>query len=258
LIGQVLDPLEKQLNSLDPVVAGMPEAEQDLAHQLHQRLSALNDARQKYAETVGEGQVAPSAKVTELQRQIAELKERAARRQQEVAQQKVQSSGAEQAQNIERAKEALAVDLKNLDSARGAYDEFLTVFEEKQTQRKAAEAAQQKKINLMDAQTSTHAELEAAQRDRDEKLAAAAHAFDIKPVTDGDVIAAAPSDPRMMYSLYVLGAGVVLLAGLTFASHSAAHRAHQLGTPGHHEPPDIAKEIDSMVLPMASDPQGSQ
>ncbi len=43
LVGQVLDPLEKQLNALDPVVAGMPEAEKDLAHQLHQRLSALND-----------------------------------------------------------------------------------------------------------------------------------------------------------------------------------------------------------------------
>jgi hypothetical protein len=48
---------------------------------------------------------------------------------------------------------------------------------------------------------------------------------------------------------------VVLLAGLTFASHTAAHRAHQIGASGHHhEPPRIAEQIDSLVLPMASDP----
>jgi chromosome segregation ATPase len=255
LIGQVLDPLEKQLNQLDPVVSGMPAAEQDLAKQLRQRLDSLNDARKKYAEAVGEGGVAPSAKVTELQKQITELKDRTEQREQNLAQQKVRSRDATHMQDIEKAKNALDADQKALDAAKSTYGEVLLVFEEKQAERDAAEAAQQKKISLLDTQQTANTELEAAQRDRDEKQAAAEHAFDIKPITDADVIAAATTDPRMMYSLIVLGAGVVLLAGLTFASHTAAHRAHQIGASGHHhEPPRIAEQIDSLVLPMASDP----
>ncbi len=192
-----------------------------------------------------------------MQKQIAELKDRTARREQDFAQKKVQTRDAEHMQDIAKAKETLDADLKTLDAARSDYNQTLLAFEEKQAQHQAAEAAGQKKINLLDAQKTAYTELEAAQRDRDEKLADADHAFDIKPITDADVIAAAPADPRMMYSLFVLGAGVVLLAGLTFVSHAAAHRAHQLGASGHHEPPNIAEQIDSLVLPMASDPQGS-
>ncbi len=256
LVGQVLDPLEKQLSELDPVVAGLPEAEQDLAHQLRRRLDALNEARQKYAQAVGEGAIAPSAKVTELQKQIAELKDRAERRERDLAQQTLRSRDAELAQDIAKAKSSLDADQKTLDADRNAFGQFLLVFEEKQAEHDAAEAAQQKKINLLDAQRAAYTELESAQRDRDEKQSAAEHAFGIRPITDANVTAAAPADPRMSYSLFVLGAGVVLLAGLTFVSHSAAHRAHHSAASGRpHEPPKIAEQLDSLVLPMASPPR---
>ncbi len=259
LVGQILDPLEKKLNDLDPVVAGMPQADQDLAKQLRLRLAALNDARQKYAEAVGEGQVSPSVKVTDLQKQIADLKDKVDRREKDLTQQTVKSRDVAHVQNISKLTAALNADQKNLDAAGSAYGQIVSVFDEKQAEHRKAEAAQQRKINLLDAQRAASTEFEAAQRDRDEKQAAAEHAFDIRPLTDADVIAAAPADPRMMYSLLVLGAGVVLLAGLTFVSHSAAHRAHQLGASGHHhEPPRIAEQIDSMVLPMASDPPSGQ
>jgi chromosome segregation ATPase len=256
LVGQVLDPLEKQLSELDPVVAGLPEAEQDLAHQLRRRLDALNEARQKYAQAVGEGAVAPSAKVTELQKQIAELKDRAERRERDLAQQSLRSRDAELAQDIAKAKSSLDADQKPLVAARNAYGQLLLVFEEKQAGHDAAEAAQQKKINLLDAQRAAYTELESARRDRDEKQSAAEHAFGIQPITDADVIAAAPADPRMSYSLFVLGAGVVVLAGLTFVSHSAAHRAHHSAASAYpHEPPKIAQQLDSLVLPVASPPR---
>ena len=258
-IGQVLDPLEKQLSELDPVVGGLPEAEQDLARQLRQRLGALNEARQKYAEAVGEGEVAPSAKITELQKQIAELKDRAGRREQELAQQTLRWRDAEHMQDVGKTKNALDSDQKTSDTARKAYGDVLLVFEEKQAERDAAEAAQQRKINLLDAQRTARSELETAQRDRDEKQSAAERAFDIKPISEGNVIAAGPTDERMMYSLWVLGAGVVALAGLTFVSHTAAHRAHHTDASGHpHEPAKIAEQLDSLVLPMTWPPRSGQ
>ncbi len=43
-IDQVLDPVETQLAQLDPVVAALPQAQQDLARKIRQRLDALNAA----------------------------------------------------------------------------------------------------------------------------------------------------------------------------------------------------------------------
>ena len=85
-IDQVLDPLEKELNDLDPVVAALPDAQQELARQIRERLNTLNEARKHYADAVGEGGTAPSAKVTSLQQQLSELQTQFDRRQSDLAQ----------------------------------------------------------------------------------------------------------------------------------------------------------------------------
>jgi pSer/pThr/pTyr-binding forkhead associated (FHA) protein len=250
-IDAVLDPLDKQLSALDPVVAAMPQAQQALARQLRQRLDALNDARQKYAKAVGQEEIAPSAKVTELQKQIADLKDRLRRRQRDATRQK-------HAMNATAARNAIAADQSKLEAARNAYGELLLVFEEKQAEHDAAEAAQQKKISLLDDQRAAFTQLESAARDRDEKQSAAEHAFDIKPIGDFDVIVTSPADQRMMYSLYILGAGVIALAAMTFLSHITAQHSSRSKHPGQSHPPTtIADGVDSLVLPMAPPPSGS-
>ena len=71
---QVLDPLERQLADLDPVVAAMPAAQQDLARQIHQRLDCPQRSPAEIYANRRRRSDRPFAKVTELKGRIADLR----------------------------------------------------------------------------------------------------------------------------------------------------------------------------------------
>ncbi len=241
----VLDPLEKQLADLDPVVTAMPAAEQDLARQIKQRLADLNDARKKYAQSVGEDQPPASAKVLDLQNQITDLKSRLVARQQVLTQAAAAAAQARQTTDLTSAQQHLTTDQKTLDAATQSYATALAAFQEVESKRDAAVAAQQKKINLMDDQRAAFTSLESAKRDRDDKQAAAQQAFNLEPVSDASVTVIAPTDPRLIYSAIVLGAGLLIMAILALVSHFSArkkHPAHKLIVPD---------DFDTLVIPLA-------
>jgi len=237
---EVLDPLEKELGDLDPVVAALPAAQQDLAKQIHQRLDALNEARRKYAQAVGDDQIAPSSKITELQNRISDLKIRIAARQTDLIRNAVTDRDAQWSADLSAARAKLAADQKMLDAATKSSAAALTAYEDDLARHRAAVAAQQGKLGLMDDRQSLSAELEAAQRDWDEKKSAAGHAFDIRSVTDADVTSPATSDPRMMYSLIVALGGLLALAALTFFSHSTTRAPRTT--------PPVDADLDSLAL----------
>ena len=240
---EVLDPLEKQLGDLDPVVAALPAAQQDLAKQIRQRLDALNDARRKYAQAVGDDQIAPSAKVTDLQNRIADLKIRISARQSDLNR-----------NGLAAAQAKLVADQKTLDEATKSSAAALTAYEDDLTRHRAAVAAQQQKLGLLDDRRAVFTELEAAQRDRDERQSAADHAFDIRPVTEADVTAPATTDPRMMYSLIVTLGGLAAMAALAFFAHSGPRRP--AGAP--HMTPLMDADMDSLVIPLAGHGDGAE
>ena len=244
---QVLDPLQKQLADLDPVVAALPEAQQDVARQIHQRLDALNDARQKFADTFGDEQIAPSAKVTELKNRIADLKADIAARQADLERSAVAARDEQQTNDMATVQARLQADQKNFDAASKALEAGLSAYDEVHAKQVAADAAQQKKISLLDDQRSAFTDLEAARRDRDEKQSAADHAFDIRPVAATDVVAIAPPDPRMMYSLAVMGGGLIAIALAAVVSHGGPRRSAKKSAPA------AATDFDSLVIPLASD-----
>jgi pSer/pThr/pTyr-binding forkhead associated (FHA) protein len=241
---EVLDPLEKELGDLDPVVAALPAAQQDLAKQIHQRLDALNEARRKYAQAVGDDQLAPSAKITDLQNRISDLKIRIAARQTDLIRNAVTDRDAQWSADLTAARAKLAADQKTLDAATKSSAVALTAYEDDLARHRAAVAAQRQKLGLLDDRHALSAGLEAAQRDWDDKKSAADHAFDIRPVTDADVTAPALPDPRMMYSLIVALGGLLALAALTFFSHSAVRAPRTT-------PPTDA-ELDSLAIPLAT------
>jgi hypothetical protein len=251
---EVLDPLEKQLGDLDPVVAALPAAQQDLAKQIRQRLDALNDARRKYAQAVGDDQIAPSARVTDLQNRIADLRIRISARQSDLARQVASAQDAQRTSDLAMAQTKLATDQSKLDESTKTYAVALTACEDDLTRHRAAVAAQQRKLGLLDDRRALSTELEAAQRDRDEMQSAADHAFDIRPVTDADVTAPAPSDPRMTYSLIVALGGLAAMAALAFFSHSGPRR--HAGTP--HMTPLMDADLDSLVIPLAGNGDGGE
>jgi pSer/pThr/pTyr-binding forkhead associated (FHA) protein len=245
---QVLDPLQQQLADLDPVVAALPAAQQEVARQIHERLDALNDARQKFADSFGDEQLAPSAKVVELKNQIADLKADIAARQADLERDAVAARDAQRSGDLATVQARLQTDQQKFDDASKKLEAGLSDYDDVHAKQVAADAAQQKKINLLDDQRSAFADLETARRDRDEKQSAADHAFDIKPITAADVVAIAPPDPRMMYSLAVMGGGLIAIALTAVFSHGGPRRS-----PKKSAKPTTAADFDSLVIPMASD-----
>ena len=245
---QVLDPLEKQLADLDPQVAALPAAQQELARQIHLRLDALNDARQKFADSFGDEQLAPSAKVSELKNQIAELKADIAARQADLEHAAVAARDAQHSGDLATVQARLKTDQRNFDDASKKLEAGMSDYDDVHAKQLAADAAQQKKINLLDDQRSAFADLETARRNRDEKQSAADHAFDIKPVVATDVVATAPPDPRMMYSLAVMAGGLIAVALAAVVSHGRSRRSGKKSAKS-----AIAADFDSLVIPMASD-----
>ena len=142
----------------------------------------------------------------------------------------------------------LQADQKNFDTASKALEAGLSAYDEVHAKQVAADAAQQKKISLLDDQRSAFTDLEAARRDRDEKQSAADHAFDIRPVAATDVVAIAPPDPRMMYSLAVMGGGLIAIALAAVVSHGGPRRSEKKSAT-----PAAATDFDSLVIPLASD-----
>jgi hypothetical protein len=245
---QVLDPLEKQLAALDPQVTALPAAQQELARQIHQRLDALNDARQKFADSFGDEQLAPSAKVTELKNQIADLKAGIAARQADLERAAVAARDSQHNGDLATIQGRLQTDQQKWVDAKTKLEAEMSDYDDVHGKQLAADAAQQKKINLLDDQRSAFADLETARRNRDEKQSAADHAFDIKPVAATDVVVTAPPDPRMMYSMGVMGGGLIAIALAAVASHGGPRRSSKKSAK-----PAIATDFDSLVIPMASD-----
>jgi hypothetical protein len=244
---QVLDPLQKQLAALDPQVSGLPAAQQELARQIRQRLDTLNDARQKFADSFGDEQIAPSAKVAELKNRIADLKADIAARQADLERAAVAARDAQHSGDLATIQGRLKADQANLDKASKDLEAGLNAYDDVHAKQLAADAAQQKKMTLLDDQRTAFADLETARKDRDEKQSAADHAFDIAPVTATDVVATAPPDPRMMYSLAVMGGGLIAVALAALASHAGPRRPRKKSAS------PIATDFDSLVIPMATD-----
>jgi chromosome segregation ATPase len=242
-IDQVLDPLQRELGDLDPVVAAMPQAQQDLARAIRDRLEALNVARTKYAKTVGDDSVNPTGKITEIQSHIADLKSRIAAREADLTKQAIAVNETHRTGELAAAQAKVAADQTALDAATKNFQAADAAYQDTLARHQNAMAAQQKKISLMDDQRTADSDLEAARRDHDEKQSAADHAFDIKPVSDDDVHAVTQSDPRIVYSAVVAGAGVLALAMLTLVSHSSGRRSSKM--PQH----PFDADTDSLAIP---------
>jgi len=239
---EVLDPLQQELANLDPVVAALPAAQQDLAKRLHDRLDELNDARQKYSDTFGDEMLAPSPKVSELKDRIASLKADILARQTDLQRKAIAAQDAQQHQDVADAQVRLQMDQSNLDSATKSLAAVLASYDELHARQVSSESAQQRKINLLDDRSAVYAALESARRDRDEKQSAAEHAYDIKPVTAADVISSAPPDSRTTYYVVIMGAALIAMMLAALASHGQKSEKKRVST-----------NFDSLVIPMASD-----
>ncbi len=241
----VLNPLERQLADLDPIVTAMPSAQQDLAREIRQRLETLNQARQSYAQTVGEDQIAPSSKVNELKGRIAELRVAIAAREADLSRQAAIAASSAHAQEVAAAQARLQSDQIQLSDATKAVESGLGDYDELHNRQVRAQSAQQKKMFLMEEQQAAATELENAKRDLDEKQSAADHAFDIKPIVASDVVAVTPTDPRMLYSMIVLAVGLLAFALAAYMSPHAPRQAVERAD-------KVAKKLDSL-LPLAQD-----
>jgi pSer/pThr/pTyr-binding forkhead associated (FHA) protein len=229
-IDAALDPLEKQLTQLDPTVSALPQAQQDLARLIRERLDDLNTAREKYAKTVGDEGIAPSAKVADLQTRIAELKSRIAARKADLVTAQAASRDTQHQKNLVAAQAKVDADQKSLDTAAKELETGAAAYEDAHARHETAITAQQKKISLLDDQRAAFTDLQRARRDRDEKQSAADHAFDIAPVTDEDVRVTNPQqDPRIMYMLIIACAGAIGITALAFLSHSSRAKEHESG-----------------------------
>src|SRR5262249_2731895 len=116
-IDAALDPLEKQLTELDPTVSAMPQAQQDLARLIRQRLEDLNNARTKYAKTVGDQEISPSAKVADLQTRMADLRSRIASRKTELLSAQAAAMDTQHQKDLATTQVKVGIDQKALDEA---------------------------------------------------------------------------------------------------------------------------------------------
>jgi pSer/pThr/pTyr-binding forkhead associated (FHA) protein len=220
-IDDVLNPLENQLKSLDPTVAALPDAQRALAQQIRDRLAALNDARRNYAQAVGQGAAAPSATETDLQKQVDELKARFDERQANLSEQVQKTVGDERARQLSDAQLKLEADKKALDDAKNAYDAARIEFDDlnaRQRDAQAATASMQLDKDQLDQQKRT---LEVLQRQSQQKQAEANVSFDIKPISDLDVVSTS-SDPRRDYSTYAIVGLAVIFAFLVLTASGSS------------------------------------
>ena len=225
-IDEVLDPLDQQLANLE---AALPDAQQHLAQDLRQRLKTLNDARRQYADAVGEGQASPSARVTELQKQMDDLKGRFDRRQRDLTQQMRPALGDQRGAQLAEAQKQLDADKLILEDAKQAYDRVRVEYDQQAGHREDAASARARIAELTDELQNRTSQLDLSIRDRDQKQAQANRSFDIQPLADAD-ITGTQVDPRRDYCLYAIPALAILFAILTYAAsrHGSAdsHRLH--------------------------------
>jgi pSer/pThr/pTyr-binding forkhead associated (FHA) protein len=219
-IDDVLDPLEKQLDSLAPAVVSLPQAQQDLAQQLRDRLSALNDARRQYSQTVGDEETSPSAQVTDLQKQIDDLKARFDRRQTDLTLQIRRTVGDERAAQLADAQTQIDTDKRTLEDAKAAYDAIRVQYDDQVGRHEDAQNARAQAAEYSQELQSRTSQLEIEIRDRDQKQSEAERSFDIKPFSDADLMGTS-NDPRPDLSLYAIAGLAVIFAFVTFA---ASHR----------------------------------
>jgi hypothetical protein len=227
-------------------VSALPEAQQELARLIRQRLQDLNNARTKYAKTVGDEEIAPSAKVSDLQTRIADLKSRVAARKTELATAQAAARDTLHQKDLAAAQAKVDTDQKALEAATKDLETAAAAYEDARGRHATAMAAQQKKIALLDDQRAAFTDLQNARRDRDEKQSAADHAFDIAPVTDDDVRVIVPPDPRMMYWAFILCGGVIAMAFVAFRSHMSNRPA----------PAEPSEDPDSVHLNLDTPPHG--
>jgi hypothetical protein len=217
-----------------------------VARKLHEKLDALNNARQKYSDSFGDQMLAPSPKVSELTDHIASLKADILARQTDLQRKAVAAQDAQQRQDVADAQVRLQTDQANLDAASKTLQAALAGYDELHARQSAAQSAQQKKIQLLDDRSAAYAALESAQRDRDEKESAAEHAYDIRPVTSADVVSIAPPDQRTNYMLGAAGAGLVAMMLAALVSHGERGEKKKAGPTA----------LESLMIPMGSDDDG--
>jgi pSer/pThr/pTyr-binding forkhead associated (FHA) protein len=206
-IDEVLDPLEKQLASLGPEVAALPDAQQDLARQIHDRLSALNSARQQYAQVIAQGQAAPTTRVTELQKQIDDAQDRLERREKDLA-----------GNNDKALQDQLDADKLALQNAKQAYDAVRMQYDDEAGRHEDAQTARANMVEMAQDLKDRTAQLEIAIRDRDQKQADADRSFDLKPLDEATDITGTENNPRRDYSLYSIAGLAVIFALIAIAA----------------------------------------
>jgi pSer/pThr/pTyr-binding forkhead associated (FHA) protein len=232
-IDQVLDPLDKELANLGPQVAALPDAQQDLAKQIHDRLTALNDARTQYAAIVAQGQAAPTTRVTELQKQIDDAQDRLERREKDLA-----------GNNDKALQDQLDADKLALQNAKQAYDTVRVQYDEEAGRHDDAQTARANLAGLTEDLKNRSAQLDIAIRDRDQKQSEADHSFDIKPLDELSDITGTENNPRRDYSLYSIAGLAVIFALIAIA---ALYRESSKAA-GHRRGEDLAD--DEQALPV--------
>ncbi|MDP9175044.1 MAG: FHA domain-containing protein [Planctomycetota bacterium] len=220
-IDDVLDPLEKQFSDMGPLLASLPGSQQDLAKQLHDRLAALNNARRQYADAVASSGAAPSSKVTDLQKQMDDLKARFDRRQTDLTAQLEKTPGDQQGQALSIAQAKLDADKAALDAAKKNYDGIRVQYDDAAGRHEEAQLAQASIVNLNQALARAASQLEVAVQDRDVKQAQAAHSYTIKPFQETDVQFSS-IDRRFETGTYTIGGLALLFAILIFWFHGAS------------------------------------
>ncbi len=113
------------------------------------------------------------------------------------------------------------------------YETVRVQYDDEAGRREDAQNAQAQLGELTEELNNRQSQLEVAARDRDQKQLQADRCFDIKPLTDADILGTA-IDPRPLFSLYAMGGLAVLFTLITiYASRRAAERR-----PGRTSPAD--------------------
>jgi hypothetical protein len=157
--------------------------------------------------------------VTDLQKQMDDLKARLDRRETDLTQQIRRTAGDQRATQLSDAQKQIDTDKQVLEDARNAYDAIRVQYDDESGKHQDAQNAKSQAEELNQELTSRTNQLEIDIRDRDQKQAAVARSYDLKPFSDADITGTAV-DPRRDYSLYSI-AGLAILFALValIASH---------------------------------------
>jgi pSer/pThr/pTyr-binding forkhead associated (FHA) protein len=232
--------LDKQLAGVGDGATMLPAEQQTQAQQMRRDLAAVADAWHRYGSAVAQVQVAPSLNVTDLQKQIDQLQSRFDGRQAALADQ-MQKSADPRIRELAEARRKLDADKSAMAASKKAYDALWMDYENQASLREDAETAEATLVDL-NAQLAKAADrVDTAVRDREQKASLAERSFDIKPLSEGDILGSA-IDPRWNYSLYAVGGLAVVFALATFA---ASHQGP--GIADEHEMIDIAPEQEMLT-----------